>query len=211
MGKAGNRRRSKRTKQRLKVRFWCEEFEDTGLTTDVSTTGLFLETHHALEVGTRLHLEIAIGEGSHFAEGQVARRKSYPVHARCLFKSGVGIRFVGINEALKAAAAAEEPEETQVLVQAVPDGPMEVDLRDPEVLRAVYERDIKHGGLLVSTSEKPDVNSEVTVPLLLPEPAGKIDCLATVVKVNESPPSVALRLHEIDAVRARVLEVLNGL
>ena len=211
MGKAGNRRRSKRTRQRLKVRFWCEQFEGVGFTADVSNTGLFLETHHPLEAGARLHLEIAIGDGSHFAEGRVARRKTYPVHARGLFKSGVGIHFVSINESLKGAAAGETPEEQPVLVQAVPDGPMEVDLRDPEVLRAVYEHDIVHGGLLVHTSEKPEVNSEVTVPLLLPEPNGKIDCLASVVKVNESPSSVALRLHEVDAVRARVLEVLDGL
>jgi Tfp pilus assembly protein PilZ len=143
------------------------------------------------------------------------RRKSYPRYARSLFKPAVGVRFLRLCEVVDVAASslAEAPVEAPVeaAVEApaeVPDGPMQVDLRDPAVLEAIYEQDIKHGGLLIRTREAPEIDSEVVIPVLLPDPHGTIHCHGTVVKRNENPPSVAIRLTEIKPVRDRLMEII---
>ena len=88
--------------------------------------------------------------------------------------------------------------------------PMEVDLRDPQRLAEIYEEDVKHGGLRVRTTEAPGIDEDVVVPVLLPEPHGRIDCVGTVVKILDDLPGFALRLHDIDAVRARLIEIIRG-
>jgi Tfp pilus assembly protein PilZ len=197
--KRKERRVSRRHRRRLQVRLWSDDAEGTGFTVDVSNTGLLIETPKTFDVGERLHLEICIGESSYFSECVVVRKKSYPPHARALFKPAIGVRLVGLIEALRDSAEAAEE---------VPDGPMQVDLSDPEELKAAFERDIKHGGLLVRTRESPEIDSEVVVPLRLPEPHGSIHCRGTVVKVNEDPPSVAIRLSEVKPVRDRLMEII---
>ena len=214
MGKAGNRRRNKREKKRLKVRFWNDELDASGFTADVSETGLFLATSHNLSIGTRLHLEIELPDGPYMAEGMVVRRKTYPQYARGMYKSGVGVRLIGLGGALGLAGGYEESEEEEAPEHEVEETPVEeslcVDLRDFEELRETYERDLKHGGLLVHTAECPDLDSEVVVAVLLPEPHGQMECVGTVVKHNDSPPGIALRLDDVDRVRARVLEVIRS-
>ena len=209
VSKAGNQRRSRREKRRLKVRFWNDEFEATGFTADVSETGIFLVTTQSLDAGTRLHLELEVGDETYLTEGVVVRRKNYPRYARAMYNSGVGVRFVGLGEALTRAGGSEEAPEETAPQEAVEEA-MCVDLRDLEELREVYERDVKHGGLLVCTAERPELNSEVVVPLLLPEPNGQIECAGTVVKYNDSPPGIALRLTEVDLVRTRLLEIIRS-
>jgi hypothetical protein len=88
--------------------------------------------------------------------------------------------------------------------------PMQVDLRDPERLAEIYEEDVKHGGLRVRTTEIPGIDEDVVVPVLLPEPHGRIDCIGTVVKILDDLPGFALRLHDVDAVRARLIEIIRS-
>ena len=87
--------------------------------------------------------------------------------------------------------------------------PMEVDLRDPRRLAEVYDQDVKHGGLRVRTTEIAEIDADVVVPLLLPDPHGRIDCSGTVVKIMDELPGFALRLHDVDAVRARLIEIIR--
>jgi Tfp pilus assembly protein PilZ len=210
------------------VRFWSDEIEGTGFTADISDTGLLIETPKPLELGQRLHLEVSLNEGSYFAECVIVRRKTYPRHARALFKPAIGVRFLGLSEVAGVAsapddevperAASVETAEASARVEGstdpvpveVPRGPMQVDLRELADLEAVYKRDIKHGGLLVQTREAPEIDSEVVVPVRLPDPHGTIRCHGTVVKVNENPPSVAVRLSEVKFVRDRVREILSA-
>ena len=55
-----DRRRARRYKARLKVRFWSEEIQGTGFTVDVSNSGILLETAVAVTTGTRIHMEITL-------------------------------------------------------------------------------------------------------------------------------------------------------
>ncbi len=78
-----------------------------------------------------------------------------------------------------------------------------------ETLKEVYEQDIKFGGLLVRTKELPEIESELIVPILLPEPHGTIQCRGSVVKILSDPPRVALRLADTDQVRGRLMEIIS--
>ncbi len=206
--RANERRRTKRYRRRMKVRWWADDIEGNGFTVDVSSSGLLIETGRPIAIGTRLHLEVRLtDEIPYFSECVVARKRTYPPQARALFKPAVGVRFVSINEAIKelTAKGGEESVGTQEQVHV----PLQADLRDFDHLEAVYERDIKHGGLMVETTELPDLNSEIELPVRLPDPHGTIQCRGEVVKLFDDPPGLALRLEEIDLVRTRVKEILG--
>ena len=47
--------------------------------------------------------------------------------------------------------------------------------------------------------------------MLLPESYGTIDCRCTVVRQYQDPPGIAVLLTEVDAVRARLLEIIRAL
>ena len=183
------------------MRFWNDELEGRGFTTNVSNKGLLIETSKTLRLGQRFHLEIILSDTSFYAEAVVVRRKVYPPHARSMFKPIVGLRFVGIREVVKSISS---------VAAAATDGGLRVDLTDPARLAEVYERDIKYGALLVSTREEPELDSEVVVPLILPPPHGQIECRGTVVKLSQDPPGIALRLTEVDQVRGRLIEIIRA-
>ncbi len=202
------RRQNKRYKRRMKVRWWADDIEGNGFSVDVSASGLLIETGRPFEIGTRLHLEIMLGLAvPYFAECVVARKRTYPPHVRPLFKPAIGVRFVGINEAVKdlVSSAGEKAVGTAEQVHV----PLQADMRDLDHLKAVYDKDIKHGGLMVETTELPEVHSVIEVPVLLPEPHGTIQVRGTVVKLFEDPAGIALRLEDVDLVRARIVEILG--
>ena len=235
-----DRRRAQRHRKRLAVRFWWDDWEGTGFTQDVSESGMLVETLKDLELGTRIHVELTGDNLAFFANGVVVRKKQVPRQARSLFKPTLGVRFEKLTEALDHARAAEKakPEPRQEKPDAAGQAtgkaparqpakqteapkddvpvyettrlPMEVDLRDPQRLAEVYEEDVKHGGLRVRTTEVPDIDADVVVPLLLPDPHGSIDCSGTVVKTLDELPGFALRLHDVDAVRARLIEIIRS-
>ena len=206
-----DKRQHKRYKRRMKVRWWAEAagLDSTGFTVDASNSGLLIETGRPIEIGTRLHLEITLGVGvPFFAECIVARKRTYPPQARALFRPAVGVRFVTLNEAIKdlLAKSGEESVGTQEPLHV----PLQADLRDYDHLEAVYQKDIRYGGLMVETTELPDLQEEIVVPILLPEPHGQIDCRATVLKLFDDPPGIALRLEEVELVRVRLAEILGS-
>ena len=100
-----------------------------------------------------------------------------------------------------------ETTETTETTESVP--PI-VDLRERAELESAYDKDIKYGGLHVHTTVIPELSGDVSVPVLLPDPHGEIECRGTVVKIFEDPPGFAMRLTEVDAVRARLIEIIRG-
>lgn len=224
MSKSGkDRRKSKRFRKRAKVRFWWADFEGTGFTSDISDTGLLIETNKPIEIGTRLNIEVTHADLSFFGTILIVRQKTYPRQARSLFKPALGARFLRVTEVMGVSAAEElqdEPEaenvEEQPEVQEEPapplvpqDIPLQVDLRKHETLAEIYERDVKHGGLRVITTEIAELQSDIEVPVLLPEPHGQIICTGLVVKLFEDPPGFSVHLDDVDAVRARLIEIMR--
>ena len=116
------------------------------------------------------------------------------------------MRFVGLAEAVREAIPAPEAEPAIEL----DDGPLTLDLRDPADLENVYERDIKYGGVQIASLATPDVDEEVVVFVCLPDPHGPIECQGHVVKCTETPPTVAVRLVQLDQIRGRLLEIIRS-
>lgn len=109
----GEKRKSKRHGRRLKVRFGESNvggFPHSGLTNDVSTTGLFVVTGQTPKPGTRLHLEVMLqNEKPLYVEGVVARLVLVPPELRLIMKAGVGVRYLLGHELLSELSPALSP------------------------------------------------------------------------------------------------------
>lgn len=193
-----DRRKNARRRCRLRVRFWNDELEGSGFTCDISRGGMYVETDVKLEKGTRLHFELKLETGSFFAEGVVARKISVPRSVRPVMKAGVGVRFMDLTEAIRKVSSDPEPY----------DG-LELDLTDLAELVTVYVRDIKRGGLFVPAEKPPEVQSIVTIRLLLPEPHGSIEVRGEVIHVMERPSGVGISLLEVDQVRGKLGAIIT--
>lgn len=200
MARGRERRRAERHRVRVRVRFWneAEGLEGTGVTTDLSDTGMFIETKTSVPLDTRLQLEVDLDSGKYTAVGTVARVLRAARNVQPIIKAGFGVRLVGLIEALEDAQVESEPEGLQV------------DLRSPEKLATVFMRDIKLGGLHVPTSTPPEPDSVVTVRLLLPSPHGAVEVDGTVLKVTTDPSGAALQLHDVDTLRTRLGQIITA-
>ena len=99
-----DRRRSRRWPRQLDVRFWKrgEEGQATrALSTNISKTGIFLRTQQVLPSGSRLRLEVTCAGRSFVAEGVVMRALRSPAHLQAAIPSGMGVRFLRIEELLE--------------------------------------------------------------------------------------------------------------
>jgi Tfp pilus assembly protein PilZ len=202
--KAPDRRRARRVRQRLKLRFWNDQVEGRGFMHDVSVTGMLIETTTAVEFGSRLHVELDLPEGdTYFTEVSVVRKKVIPREAQSMYKPGLGVRMVGLIEAIKDATSA-------VSLGGAPDSVLRVDLRERAVLQQVYDRDVKHGALQIETSRIPQRDDIVSVTLQLPDPHGSIEVIGVVVSQAPELPGFGMMVEDIDMVRARLLEILRS-
>jgi Tfp pilus assembly protein PilZ len=214
-GGRSEKRRSKRRRVRLAVKFWNELGEHAGFSSDISGNGMFLETIRVLPIGVRLHLEIDTPSGPFFAEGQVARIVRATAVVQPVKLGGLGLRFVGLEEAI--ASITSEPDTTTVpepLAESLPEREhtgalLELDLRDRDALSLVFDRDVKQAGLFVRTDTPPARDSSVVVRLLLPAPNPPIEVDGTVVQVMAQPKGVAVQLHEVDPLSAKLSAILG--
>lgn len=199
-----DRRRARRARHRLRLRFWADGIEGRGFTHDLSVTGMLIETTSAIAIGKRLHVEVELPEDrTHFAEVAVVRKKVIPRAAQSMYKPGLGVRIVGLIEALKDATLPG-------MEGAADDRTLKVDLQQPGALQEVYDRDVKHGALQVQTPHLPDADDVVSVTLHLPDPHGSIEVVGIVVSQVPELPGFGMMIEDIDMVRARLLEILRG-
>jgi Tfp pilus assembly protein PilZ len=99
-----DRRRSRRWPRQLDVRFTKRGEEGPAVqavSTNVSKTGLFLRTQQVLPTGTRLRLEVNCAGRSFVAEGVVMRALRTPTHLQAAMPSGMGVRFLRVEELLE--------------------------------------------------------------------------------------------------------------
>ena len=89
------KRKNRRHAKRLRVRFGEADFTQQGFSSDVSATGMFVQTLSIPKLGTRLHIEVTFdGEQRLFFEGVVARQKIVAAELRHVLKGGFGVRFL---------------------------------------------------------------------------------------------------------------------
>lgn len=135
------KRTARRLARRLKVRFGEKErggFTGTGLTYDISSTGMFVSTNAvaAIAPGTRLHLEVTTPENhAVYFEGVVARQVVVPPELRAVIKAGFGLRFLtGSDLVSELVPAAQVPGQLRLTYETV------------AALRDAWERELKRGG-----------------------------------------------------------------
>jgi hypothetical protein len=92
------RRKTPRTKERLKVLYGQNELDQSGFTADVSIGGLFVVSMRLFKVGARMHLHVMGKIESFFAEGLVVRLKEVPATLRRIERQGMGVRFLNPAE-----------------------------------------------------------------------------------------------------------------
>ena len=115
---SSNRRDEIRRRKRIAVRFW-KRGEDTarsGFTTNISTGGMFIGANHVLSRGTRLRVEVMDPGQGFMVEGVVARAERSRPELRSVRTSGMGIRFLKVDELV----AELFPQAEQVSVAAQP-------------------------------------------------------------------------------------------
>jgi hypothetical protein len=153
------KRRSKRHARRLKVRFGekgSAAFTHSGLTNDVSATGLFVVSGSNPKPGTRLHLEVMMpGELPLFIEGVVARQVIVPPELRTVVKSGFGIRYLLGSELMAELVPA--------MTAPVKDDPFTLTFTDDATWRAAVEKEFRRGGAFVWVNRHVAQNTIISV------------------------------------------------
>jgi hypothetical protein len=162
------RRRAKRLKRRLLVRYGETEFDHAAMTRDLSTGGAGIISRHLPKLNTRLHVRLDLGGGNHrYFEAVVRWRKQSPQRGPIKAWSGFGVRFLQpeevyghlIGQGVELDEVAEAPEAFRFVC----------DRR--EVLVGLYQRELSRGGIVVPASLAGDaqlsVESEALVVLEL--------------------------------------------
>lgn len=193
-----DRRRAQRRRARLKLRFWNDQLDLVGYTSDVSSTGLFIETRKRVDAETRVHLEVYFKGRSFFAEGVVVRVLRLQMGAETVIKSGLGVRLLSLSEAVRTALA-EQQSGDRILI---------LDVQTLADVQALVNRDIKRGGLFVPTPNPPGRDARVIVQISLPVPYESIETHGIVVHVGAQPTGAGVQLTEPDQLRAKLLTIL---
>ena len=139
------KRSSKRHARRLRVKFGekgSSLFPHTGLTNDVSPTGMFVVASQNPKPGTRLHFEMTLpGEQPLFVEGVVARQVIVPVELRQVMRSGFGVRFLLGTELMG--------ELVPTTLAPQKEDPFCLTFTEEPAWRAAVEKEFKRGGAFV--------------------------------------------------------------
>jgi Tfp pilus assembly protein PilZ len=98
------RRIHRRFPRRIELRFWRpgESQGHAAYTTNISKSGLFLNSSVALMQGERLRLELVDREHGFVAEGKVARVHRVALALRQVDQQGVGLRFLPPDELVES-------------------------------------------------------------------------------------------------------------
>jgi Tfp pilus assembly protein PilZ len=153
------KRRARRQGRRLKVRYGekGKGFVSTGLTNDVSSTGLFVLSNSSPKPGTRVHLEVTLpGEVLVFVEGVVARQVVVPPELRQVVKAGFGVRYL---------------QGTELMAELVPplrdpakkDDPFTLSFENHEAWKSAWEKEFSRGGVFVWSPKAVPANTTVTL------------------------------------------------
>jgi Tfp pilus assembly protein PilZ len=125
------RRRAVRRARRVQVHFWKrgEPTVYVGHTTNISMTGMFIATNSPMPQGTRIRIEVMDQDRGFMVEGVVAHARRIRGDLARLQQSGMGVRFLSVEELVRELIpAAYETEE-------IPAGPPPV-LRPPTPIPA---------------------------------------------------------------------------
>lgn len=179
----GEKRKAKRHSRRLKVRFGeagSSGFPHSGLTNDVSSSGIFVVTSQTPNPGTRLHLEVTLhGERPLYMEGVVARLVKVPPELRQVVKAGFGVRYLHGAELMHEMVPATQAPKS--------DDPFVLTFDDEDTWKAALEKEFKRGGAFVWCPKPVAPNSVVQLTIDLRYLGKRYQFDARVVHVMPGP------------------------
>src|SRR3954454_3475634 len=116
-----SRRRAVRRPRRVQVNFWCQgdPKPHVGYTTNISMTGMFVATSSPFATGSRIRVELVDRDRAFMVEGIVAHARRLQLEIVRLNQSGMGVRFLTVEELVRELIPAglgetAEPEVTPV-------------------------------------------------------------------------------------------------
>jgi Tfp pilus assembly protein PilZ len=115
-------RRAVRRPRRVQVHFWRQGDPTPyiGYTANISLTGMFIVTNTPISAGSRIRVELVDRERGFMMEGVVAHaRKMAPALAR-LNQSGMGVRFLTVEELVRELIPAGLGETEEIPREAAP-------------------------------------------------------------------------------------------
>jgi hypothetical protein len=89
-----DKRRHRRHARRIPCRLFVGQREHSALVLDLSTSGLFIQTHARVKIGDRLNVQIAHENAPLELVVEVARVKAVPPSLLTAAKGGIGVRIV---------------------------------------------------------------------------------------------------------------------
>lgn len=204
------RRKHVRIRKRLRVRFGERDLDSAGVTTDVSTGGLFIESDYLPPVNARLHLELMKDERSRvYLEGRVRRHRSGPGALRPGERAGFGVRalelFEIIAELLPRTAQPHQP------LRFV------LEVSSKEELTRLLDEQVRRGGIFVPTERSAerldgaDIDIRLTflgAPVSLPFKARVIHTITPGSRTDQEE-GIGFELEEPEAA-LRALEAYLG-
>ncbi len=149
------KRRTRRFTRRLRVRFGEHELGQSGFTSDVSATGLFVVTSSPVNLGQRLHVEVGIDTNRRLLfEGVVARLNIVPAELRTVVKGGFGLRFLTGPE-LMAEMVPHLKDKVRLTIT----------YPTRETFKKAWEADLQRGGVFAWSEKEHPLNSILFVEL----------------------------------------------
>lgn len=189
------RRRNLRRARHVAVRFYARGDRQgvSAYTTDISLTGMFINTNQPLAPGERVRVEVT-GDNGFVIEGVVARASRVATHLQAIKKPGMGVRFLSADELVAAivattpfsgpapgaaagvpangspgaAAAGAGASTADPAAPPPPQVTFPVRFRDVAQFLQTYRRDITTGGLFVATPNPARLSDTITVELYIP-------------------------------------------
>jgi len=205
MTRDSERRRADRRRVRVAVRAWNREMDVRGYTSDVSTTGLYMEMHSPPKVGAQLHLLLTFQDAEFVTEASVARVVRVAPEVARVVRSGVGFRFLSLSEIVQKLFSSEK--EQHGFAES---HDLQVDLTNIAVLETVLQNEVRQGGLFVETSTPYKRDQEVTLRILLPSPHPFLEVKGKVIHIMEKPmQGVGVQLLDTKTLPLILVEVLK--
>lgn len=117
-----SRRRAVRRPRRVQVHFWRQGDPAAyiGYTTNISLTGMFIATNSPVTSGSRIRIEVIDRDRGFMVEGVVAHARKTPVELARLNQSGMGVRFLSVEELVRELMPAGLAETEEVPRQTGP-------------------------------------------------------------------------------------------
>jgi hypothetical protein len=168
--------------RRVPVRFWKrgEAEPRQGYITNVSPSGVFVHSGNPFPRGTRVRLEVLDPDVGFVVEGLVAHALKAPPTLQQVKPSGMGIRFLQVQELVSRLfrGGQEQPADAGVEAETGPDAEAPHDgiyplrFASPREFLETFRREVQWGGVFVPTRFPAAVNAAVTVEIHPPRPPG---------------------------------------